>query len=381
MFKKVGFILCLVLFFSAGFLEAQEKAAAAKVKVAVLPFENTTADYLDTNSLAEMLQAELVGKPQFIVVERERMDTVMEEKSLALSGIISENEAVEIGEMLGAETIITGTVSFWEDKYVLTVKNIRVDTGEVMFADTVQAWNVSGIAEVMPQLARRLVNLAEGKKVAAFKLKPRPKTPEEREAEAAGKIFIFRENIFNNPNRQKYYVAFGPGIAIGSALGFPKSVMAGVMGRFKAPGETFIQGGIDLQVDFGKISENAGITQVYGLPFVAINLFNNGFIALTPYTGFFLGWNLIKESGDILNTPAFSFTQGGWHIGIEGGIYLGPKTILKLNWKVGIPFSYKSGTDLSTIPSASQANMAIPLLAEHNGIPLQAVNVFLELLR
>lgn len=376
MFKKVAIMMGIVLCICLTPLFAQTTAPVKIYKVAVLPFENTTADYLDTSSLAEMLQAELVGKTAFIIVERDKMDKVLDEQYLALSGMISEDRATEIGEMMGAENIISGTVSFWEDKYVLTVKNIRVGTGEVIFGDTVSAWSISGIAEVMPQLAQRLANLAQGKKVTAFKIKKKPVTPEERAANPAGKVIIFRENIYNNPNKNNYYISFGPGIAVGSALGFPKSVMVGPMGRFKAPGETFFQLGLDLQVDIGKISDTAGITRVTGFPFVAFNIFNNGFLALTPFTGFFFGGSFIRESGSLLNTPLniYTLSEGGWHIGVEGGIYLGQKTILKLNWKAGIPFSYASEnkTALETL---------LPGLLEHNGIPLQNVNFFIEFLR
>jgi len=373
MFQKMGFTFILSAVLSISILSAQEKPQMTKIHTAVLPFANTTSDAMDTVSLAEILQAELVGKDPFLVVERERMDSVMKEQALSLSGVVSEDQAVEIGEMLGAEAIITGTVSYWEDRYLLSVKNIRVDTGEVIFADTVSAWSVSGIAEVIPQLGKRLVSLAQGKKVAAFKIKSKPKAPKDKnEGDSAGFI-LFKDSIYNNSYRQKYYFAIAPGISIGSALGFPDSMMGGVMGRFKAPGETFFQLGLDLQVDMGKIDDSAGIIRLIAFPFLAFNIYNNGFLSLTPFTGAFFSGDLISATPDTW-IDLYTMSQVGWDIGLEGGIYLGPRTILKLNWKAGIPFSYSS-------KKQSELDALLPKLSEYNGIPHQNVNLFIEFLR
>ncbi len=47
----------------------------------------------------------------FTIIERDRMDQIMEELKLSQTGLVDESQAVQVGKMLGADAIITGTVN------------------------------------------------------------------------------------------------------------------------------------------------------------------------------------------------------------------------------------------------------------------------------
>lgn len=97
-----------------GLLPALEEAARAApgLKVAVLPFAGQTGGVSRFGSkIAAMLQYRLftAGGP-YILLERERIDRVVEEQKLYLSGMFDESAARGIGRLLGADLVITGTV-------------------------------------------------------------------------------------------------------------------------------------------------------------------------------------------------------------------------------------------------------------------------------
>jgi hypothetical protein len=68
----------------------------------------------------------------FIVIERDRMDRIMEELKLSQTGLVDENQAVQVGKMLGADAIITGTVNVAvNDNWVKEKRTSKDKTTEV----------------------------------------------------------------------------------------------------------------------------------------------------------------------------------------------------------------------------------------------------------
>lgn len=90
-----------------------------KFTIAVLPFTNTTnASALDTRLSAYTLEAlSRVNDPFLKVVDRENLQTILEEQRLGLSGVIDDQTAVSVGNIMGAKAIVTGTIlSYTENK-------------------------------------------------------------------------------------------------------------------------------------------------------------------------------------------------------------------------------------------------------------------------
>jgi hypothetical protein len=68
----------------------------------------------------------------FTVIERARMDQIMEELKLSQTGLIDESQAVQVGKMLGADAIITGTVNVAvSDSWVKEKRTQKKETIEV----------------------------------------------------------------------------------------------------------------------------------------------------------------------------------------------------------------------------------------------------------
>lgn len=93
---------------------------AAKPSMAVLDFRNTTSAYWwNTNvarELSGMLTNELASGNKFSMIEREKLGSVLSEQDLAASGRVSGARAAKMGEMIGAQYLVTATVSAFENE-------------------------------------------------------------------------------------------------------------------------------------------------------------------------------------------------------------------------------------------------------------------------
>ena len=76
-------------------------------KVAVMPFKGPTE--LIGTSVSDMFVIELLRAGRYDLVERSQMAAVLSESELAMAGL-SEAKAMEVGNMLGADAVIIGTV-------------------------------------------------------------------------------------------------------------------------------------------------------------------------------------------------------------------------------------------------------------------------------
>lgn len=68
------------------------------------------------------------------LVERSRLDAVVKELNLSMSGYIDERSEKLLGKMVGAGGLITGTVADLGDRLNVTVRLIQSETGEILAA-------------------------------------------------------------------------------------------------------------------------------------------------------------------------------------------------------------------------------------------------------
>lgn len=147
-FGRCGFVsLCLTV-----------SLASAK-SVGVISLSNNTNDASQawiSRGLADMLSTDLAKLSSVTVVQREQLDKVLKEQALGASGVIAPSQAAQLGKVLGAETLLTGS-------YASIGKNIRVDlqlidatTGQVQGAVSAEG-NVDSIFSLEKQLVLSLL--------------------------------------------------------------------------------------------------------------------------------------------------------------------------------------------------------------------------------
>ncbi len=149
-------------------------AQTERVKIAILKIESRLDSSVDMDFLTEQLQMEVVNKQYFLVVERSQLNRILEEQKLRLSGLTEEEQATEIGSLLGAQKIWVGSLAKFGEKYMITMKSIDTKTGVIDFADQVYAYDIESLPEIIPELADRMVKRAKGQNVPAYVAKKKP---------------------------------------------------------------------------------------------------------------------------------------------------------------------------------------------------------------
>ncbi len=132
-----------------------------KKRIAIADFTNKTqyAKGRIGTQASDQLATHLVKSNAFIVIEREQLNRIMGEQALGQTGAVKGETAAKVGELLGAQALITGSISEFgftqgttdgglfkkKSQKVRAVVNIRAidtSTGAILFAE-----NGEGIAE------------------------------------------------------------------------------------------------------------------------------------------------------------------------------------------------------------------------------------------
>jgi len=131
-------ILAITTFSTPGFrpnLGAQEKKPV-KLTLAVLPFSSAGVKEYEAISLSNRLHSELVKTGRFQVVELEKVEALLKEIAFHQSGIFREEYVAQVGQMLGAQLMVSGSVGKVGNTYTVDVRIINVRTRQVIFART-----------------------------------------------------------------------------------------------------------------------------------------------------------------------------------------------------------------------------------------------------
>ena len=131
-------ILAFTTFSTTGYhpnLKAQEKKTV-KPTLAVLPFSSAVVKDYEAISLSNRLHSELVKTKRFQVVELEKVEALLQEIAFHQSGVFREEYVAQVGQMLGAQMMVTGSVGKVGNTYTVDVRIINVRNRRVIFART-----------------------------------------------------------------------------------------------------------------------------------------------------------------------------------------------------------------------------------------------------
>ena len=99
--------------------------------IAVFEFENNGLDPREVRQLSTRLESEMVKLGDFKVVERAKIDDILKEQKLQISGSVEET-LVDVGKLLGANQIILGSIGKIGDVFTLSAKLVDVESGELL---------------------------------------------------------------------------------------------------------------------------------------------------------------------------------------------------------------------------------------------------------
>ena len=128
---KLSVFICLSIFSAAMQLYAQAPAA---LNVAVNDLIGKGIEQSSAAIISDRLRSELINTGAFRVMERNEMDNILKEQGFQKSGACDDATClVEVGQLLGVERMVAGTVGKIETLYTISLRMINVATGQIMF--------------------------------------------------------------------------------------------------------------------------------------------------------------------------------------------------------------------------------------------------------
>ena len=133
---------------------------AAKPTVAILDFEGQGVDPSEVQTLSERMRTEIGNTNAVRLIERKAVEKIMMEQGLQQSGCTSDECAAEVGQLLGVQFMISGSIGKMGKSYTIDCKMFSVETGEtVRSKNATHDGDISGLLTEMEILAWEITGL------------------------------------------------------------------------------------------------------------------------------------------------------------------------------------------------------------------------------
>lgn len=127
--------------------------------VAIMDFKAKGVDANSTSIVTDLFRDALFNKNIFTIVDRDSMQQILKEQNLQQSmGCNSEECAVQIGKILGVNSIIIGTLGKLGDVFILSVRMVSIENAKIIWAKSAKIYDFKRIDEGVSVLVDDLVN-------------------------------------------------------------------------------------------------------------------------------------------------------------------------------------------------------------------------------
>ena len=128
--------------------------------VAILDFEGQGVDASEVQTLTERMRTEIGNTKAVRLIERKAVEKIMQEQGLQQSGCTTDECAAEVGQLLGVQFMISGSIGKMGKSYTIDCKMFSVETGEtVRTKSATHKGDVSGLLTEMEILTWEIVGL------------------------------------------------------------------------------------------------------------------------------------------------------------------------------------------------------------------------------
>lgn len=179
--KKIFWII-LVLFFLVGCIGAKDKSLTqvkkiptldeqldsltnqiissmdeeGKKTIAIIEFSNLDGEITEFGKyLAEELITRLFITQRFDVIERQMLNKVLNEQKLGASGIIDEDSAVSIGQLLGVDAIVTGSITDLGTTLKINTRMISTESGSIFSVASTKIYKDFTVRKLIKQESKK----------------------------------------------------------------------------------------------------------------------------------------------------------------------------------------------------------------------------------
>ncbi len=143
-------------------------AADPGLRVAVMDFRNLTERndlvYLE-KAIPEIMITDLSLCDKITLVERSRLQEILDEMQLALSGVVDDEQVVAIGELAGANAILVGSITAAGEVFRIDARLVGVTSAEVLLAEKKDWLSDDEIIRATDELAEQIIRNLTGEEV------------------------------------------------------------------------------------------------------------------------------------------------------------------------------------------------------------------------
>lgn len=149
-------------------------------------------------AVSAMLVTELSGREGIRVIERQRLQDLLMEQRLTLSGRVAEETAIQVGQLIGAQYVIHGQVTSIADMTRMDMRAVDVETSEVL--------EVQKLSDRTSELLSMVVRMAD-LFMAKLQLQPPSGRPRAEEIPVAATVAFSRGVDFEDRGEKEKAVA------------------------------------------------------------------------------------------------------------------------------------------------------------------------------
>lgn len=130
--RKTAVPICLTIIFVMALSAAAVAQDQKRTSVAILELEPKGVPEVEVSALSDRLRGELIAGGAFDVMERGKMQEILKEQGFQQSGACNTDAcAVEVGQLIGVEKMIAGSLGRVGKTYSINLRLINVKTGRI----------------------------------------------------------------------------------------------------------------------------------------------------------------------------------------------------------------------------------------------------------
>jgi len=151
-------IYSVILLMLLAIISAYPGYAQEKRTLAILDFDGLGISQQEAQLLTNRLRTLLVQTDSYRVIERGQMEQILQEQNFQLSLCTSQECAVEVGQLLGAQEIMTGSIGKIGQTFTVDLRIVDVETSSIL---KTASYDIRGeidqmLTEGMVEVARRV---------------------------------------------------------------------------------------------------------------------------------------------------------------------------------------------------------------------------------
>jgi TolB-like protein len=171
--------------------------------IAVFNLEPRNVSSEESLVLSDKLRNDLFNQGGFKILERDQMEAILKEQGFQQRGCTTTNCAVEAGQLLGVQKIITGTIGQVGSIFLVTLRIIDIKTGEVTksvdeeIEGRIEDVLKTGMSQIVIKLMGKITAMPVSKEAAEPRqIPPADGTP----------LKVFKDVVFNDVIVGNFYI-------------------------------------------------------------------------------------------------------------------------------------------------------------------------------